>query len=421
MKKEKINLIKLFKIGILFFGISLLLWNCEKDEVFIENTTSINLEKVKSIYKTEFNQKEFSNLKNEPLWNEAKILYYNDKEYLEIPFRIVKQSDLNKSTSMSNDRLLAFISPDNKLTVNIVHYFAQDIKKSIPDFQNLSYFDIGNFNGFVTLYDLDKNIISLNKFNNGIKSKKQYTIYEKKKNDDNVFYRMPTDCEMHTETIVTESCWFWYYHETNTTEIITCSYSYDTVTYQTCDTSGEGTSGNTVITEEEIVEITDDGFKPIYEDDNKCNGVNQLWNYSQSSGDEYAAVLTTDGAILITQQLNTTGGGISGIYEFNGNTYYQYPTSQGAPSRTYQGQLISSGRYFIPISATLHSHTPCLNDGTDGITNNTINDDQNFAQRFSNIKHYIIGCNAIGEFNGNSNQAFNIQTGNLSSTCHNIN
>jgi hypothetical protein len=262
MKTEKINLTKLFKIGILFFGISLLLWNCEKDEVLIENTVSINLEKVKSIYKIEFNQKEFFNLKNEPLWDEAKILYNNDREYIEIPFRIVKQKELDKSTSMSNDRLLAFISPDNKLTVNIVHYFAQDIKKSIPDFQNLSYFNVGNFNGFVTLYDLDKNLISLNKFNDGIKSSKQYTIYKKKKNDDNVFYRMPTDCEMHTETIVTESCWFWYYHNTGTTEIISCDYDYNTVTYQTCDTNGGGGSGGstseTTIIEEEIVEIFDE-------------------------------------------------------------------------------------------------------------------------------------------------------------------
>jgi hypothetical protein len=292
MKTEKISLTKLFKIGILFFGISLLLWNCEKDEVLIENTVSINLEKVKSIYKAELNQKEFSNLKKEPLWNEAKILYNNDKEYIEIPFRIVKQKELDKSTSMSNDRLLAFISPDNKLTVNIVHYFAQDIKKSIPDFQNLSYFNIGNFNGFVTLYDLDKNLISLDKFNNGIKSSKKYIIYEKKKNDDNIFYRMPTDCEMHTETIVTESCWFWYYENTGRTEIINCTYDYNTISYQTCDTNGEGGGGSsseTKIVEEEIISIDNQlegKAKCIYEKmvDNKGNINWILENFNDNNG-----------------------------------------------------------------------------------------------------------------------------------------
>ena len=121
--------------------------------------------------------------------------------------------------------------------------------------QNLSYFNIGNFNGFVTLYDLDKNLISLDKFNNGIKSSKKYIIYEKKKNDDNIFYRMPTDCEMHTETIVTESCWFWYYENTGRTEIINCTYDYNTISYQTCDTNGEGGGGSS--SETKIVEEED--------------------------------------------------------------------------------------------------------------------------------------------------------------------
>ena len=162
MKKNK--LAKLLKIGILFFVISLLLWNCEKDEVLLENSTTISLEKVKSIYRSDFNKKTFVSLIKEPLWEETKVLFIDGREYLEIPFRIVKQKELDKSTSMSNDRLLAFISPNNKLTVNVIHYFAQDIKKSMPDFQNLSFFKIGNFNGFVTLYDLNKNLISLNKF-----------------------------------------------------------------------------------------------------------------------------------------------------------------------------------------------------------------------------------------------------------------
>lgn len=151
-----------------------------------------------------------------------------------------------------------------------------------------------------------------------------------------------------------------------------------------------------------------------------CDGVERIWQLNQQNGDEYVGVLTTDGAILIMQQLNPNGGGITGIYNHNGNTYYQYPTSQGAPSRTYAGQIIASGKYFIPIVASIHSHAPCLNDGTDG-TGNTINDDQAFANHYSNINHFIIGCNAIGQFNGSSNQAYNISNGSLSSICNNIN
>lgn len=167
--------------------------------------------------------------------------------------------------------------------------------------------------------------------------------------------------------------------------------------------------------------IFEEGDKPLEEYDNKCAGINRIWQLSQANGDEYAGVLTTDGAILITQQLNPSGGGISGIYNFNGNTYYQYPASQGSPSRTYAGQLFASGRYFIPIVSSIHSHTPCINDGSDGITNNIINDDKAFASHYSNINHFIIGCNAIGQFNGSSNQAFNILNGSLNSICNNVN
>ncbi len=43
------------------------------------------------------------------------------------------------------------------------------------------------------------------------------------------------------------------------------------------------------------------------------------------------------------------------------------------------------------------------------------------AINYPNINHYIVGCNAIGQFNGDANQAFNIQNGNLNTLCNNIN
>ena len=47
MKTSEKNLTKLFKIGILFFGISIFLWNCEKEEVFEQN---IEVENIKESY-----------------------------------------------------------------------------------------------------------------------------------------------------------------------------------------------------------------------------------------------------------------------------------------------------------------------------------------------------------------------------------
>lgn len=166
--------------------------------------------------------------------------------------------------------------------------------------------------------------------------------------------------------------------------------------------------------------LIEEGKKPLKEFDDKCIGMNEVWDMSKNSNNEYAAVITIDGAILITQELNHTGGGIGGIYSFDGNTYYQYPTNLGAPSRTYLGQIVASNRYFIPITSTIHTHSPCLSDGTNGISEQMIPRDKLFAQNYPDINHYIIGCSAIGEFNGTRNSAFNIQIGSLSTLCSNL-
>lgn len=164
----------------------------------------------------------------------------------------------------------------------------------------------------------------------------------------------------------------------------------------------------------------DDGDKPLHEFDNKCDGILKIWELSKLNKTEYSAVITIDGAVLITQKLKANGGGISGIYEYNGITYYQYPSSQGLPNRTYSGQLTSTGRYFILIRATIHSHTPCIKDGTDGLSENLIKDDQNFAKQYTLVKHYIIGCSSVGEFNGSSDTVYNIKNDKLINLCSNI-
>ena len=166
----------------------------------------------------------------------------------------------------------------------------------------------------------------------------------------------------------------------------------------------------------------EESYKPIYEYDDKCEGLDKLWAMSLKSGNEIAAVLTIDNAILIIKEGSRDKVNFPGLYTyFNGKTHYQYPTSRGAPARKYTGQVISAGRYFIPIKATIHSHTPCLTDGSDGITNRSIVKDKTLASEHNSINHYLIGCNAIGQFNSSSSNAFNIQGGNLGSLCNNIN
>jgi hypothetical protein len=164
------------------------------------------------------------------------------------------------------------------------------------------------------------------------------------------------------------------------------------------------------------------GMKPIaeYPASNRCKGLQDMWSLGVSSNNkEVYGVITKDGSLLITQvSPYTTGGQFDGIYSYQGQVYYFYPAA-GNPPVSYEGAMISGGKIFIPIKATVHTHNPALLDGTDGITNNDGTDDFPFAQQFSTINHYVIGNGAVAQFN--SYAYFNKQRGTLPTTCNSIN
>jgi len=163
------------------------------------------------------------------------------------------------------------------------------------------------------------------------------------------------------------------------------------------------------------------GVKPAREYSNSCQGAVGLWNTSLSFNPprEAVGVITTDGKLLEVAVLGVSGGTWGGLYYHEGNVYYTYPMSQGAPSQTYTNMLTANGQYFIPIKATIHTHSPCVQDGTNGISNLVISQgDKALATKFPMIKHYIIGCNAVGLFNLNSTSPTLLQSGPLSNTCN---
>lgn len=170
------------------------------------------------------------------------------------------------------------------------------------------------------------------------------------------------------------------------------------------------------------VSNTDFGDKPIYENTDKCQGIQDMWNMGLNSDNEMVGILTPDGSILVVAELDHNGGSFSGFNTYGQTVYYYYPASQGALNGNY-GQILRNGNYFIPVAATLHTHTPCAEytDGSDGITDRDINRDKVFADKYPNANHFIIGCGAIGQFNGNNNRAFNIQSGSLDELCNNVN
>lgn len=78
---------------------------------------------------------------------------------------------------------------------------------------------------------------------------------------------------------------------------------------------------------------------------------------------------------------------------------------------------MQAGYYFIPVVASLHTHTPCRSDGTNGTSNSVGSDDKTQAQTSPNIRHWVIGCGSVAQFNGSNSSFFNKHTGSLSTIC----
>lgn len=85
MKKKKLN--KLLKLGILFFGISITLWNCEKEETEFQNqqiktVNDSEINEVKNLYFSNFARKtenssnhvDFENISFENITNSNELL-----------------------------------------------------------------------------------------------------------------------------------------------------------------------------------------------------------------------------------------------------------------------------------------------------------------------------------------------------------
>ena len=164
-----------------------------------------------------------------------------------------------------------------------------------------------------------------------------------------------------------------------------------------------------------------DGNKPLGDYTSICAGVQALWTASVNVQKETVGLITQDGRFIYIAQVDYAGGSFGGLAVYEGKAYYSYPDSQGYPAYAYAGIIHSAHQYWIPIKGTVHTHSPCLNDGTDGISNTTLSvPDQNLAKRFTMIPNYIIGCGAVGQYDNSSTSPWVLQTGNLSDTCSSI-
>ncbi|OEK06595.1 hypothetical protein [Roseivirga misakiensis] len=187
------------------------------------------------------------------------------------------------------------------------------------------------------------------------------------------------------------------------------------------DAGGGGGGGTRIINMTRLKNLK--GKKPLKEYNTKCSGFQDMWNSYPNQ--EVFGYITTDGKVIMTDILSENGGSAGGLYEYEGTSYYSYPASQGKPSQSYAGMVkagpSSNPYYLIPVSASVHTHSPCRSDESNGISHNVGNEDKVFASTHTLIKHYVIGCDAIGEYNGTKNSFFNKKLGNIDETCKKIN
>jgi hypothetical protein len=179
--------------------------------------------------------------------------------------------------------------------------------------------------------------------------------------------------------------------------------------------SGGGGSSSVPFYPSQVIDL---GDRPLSEFQDKCVGLQNTWNTYPNN--EVAGYVTWDGQLLVTNIIGQQGGAIFGTYYYNGVTYYPYPMTQGPPSNTYAGMQQSAGYYLIPVLASFHTHSPCISDGTDGVSHPVGTDDRASAAASPHINHWVIGCDAIAQFDSSNPSFYNIQTGSLSVLCSNV-
>lgn len=162
-------------------------------------------------------------------------------------------------------------------------------------------------------------------------------------------------------------------------------------------------------------DVVNIGDKPLQEYSDKCAGIQSIWN--NYTNNEVFGYISSDGKLIVTNIQPYNGGQGSGLYFYNNIYYYPYPDTQGAPSQSYSGMIQAAGYYFIPVSASVHTHTPCRGDGTNGMTS-VGSDDAQFAADHPGLNNWVIGCGAIGQFDGANSNFFNINTNTLSNNCN---
>lgn len=417
--------------------LGLFVGSCEKNEQ-VEVDAPLSIESAKSWFESSIDNKNARTTSDEnsknAVWDKATYHDFGFGKVVVIPIKNAKPLYLGFSEKGVKKESKYKISTDelSYLVVSKDNSFKAQVVKLIP---TEKYLDKSNgrkkkvaYEGLLILQDWNGNFIKGMKYENG---RVVATVNDNKK------ARSVTDWECETTDWYTCASWdggnSWSCHYTHSETNCTNTGSGGGAPWEDQwtdpDYNGGGSSGGPSnggnSFENNVLAVTL-GTKPIAVFANKCGGAADLWQRSVSTGKEVNGVLTTDGHFfLVTQVSGPSGGPFDGLTKYTEQltgittAYYVYPANDD-PMPTYTGTIFSTGKYYIPISATIHSHTPCISDGTDGITNNYSSDDDATANFLPMINHFVVGCGAVGQYSATSNGYFNINSGNLNQTCNNI-
>ena len=216
MKMNKNKLANLLKTGILFFGISLLLWNCTTESGPIENNQSYLLEKLQSNFESK-NFKEalpYDFLVN---WGNSLKQYSQELEtsYYEFPLsyttnfnpdEIQKTSSQKRKYSKSY-KLLVTENEKQEHTYYILRFYEENLEGITNS--DKRFIGSHNFTGFIHLLDSYGNIVFAKKLDKGIEDPKKFynkEFKELRKKDENLFAKVDETCV----TVTTYHYTDWY-------------------------------------------------------------------------------------------------------------------------------------------------------------------------------------------------------------------
>ncbi|WP_128546585.1 hypothetical protein [Larkinella soli] len=176
------------------------------------------------------------------------------------------------------------------------------------------------------------------------------------------------------------------------------------------------TGGSAVGMEAYFNVLSGPGEEPLAFFQDPCQFKEDIWRRSTSKiPSEYFGAIITDGTYSTLSRVGVSRGKVEGLIEHNGTkqVYFYYPAKnkKTPPCQHLKISLRSIEYYAIPLKATVHTHTPCLKDGTDGVSHEVGDEDLRFATLYPNMQHWVIGCDdVVAQFNSSNPEFFNKTT-----------